>query len=424
LRLAAGFLLLFIIGWLLFPAKSNKVESANVLPPVAEKTIDPILQNTNTNKIPLNPSSQKTTDKVPKNAQLKSPVNRPNSPNQNTDVNNAGITQLTPVTKRNPIPNEPYKASATIDPPTQSITEDPARAEAANSIFAGQSNSTTVNEIHTLAFQISANEENYVPKAGVQLPKGSKPRKVDMLVYAKGQSRNMASLNGYEAGLALEKRIGKSKWSMVLGGAFQSEIRQLKFQTNSFINETFADSSVPISLVVVDPEANFNLDSMDEITGYPTNGFAGSNQFSSNSNLNVQLNYVAFPLAASYQLTPRFGIQAGITPSIFLFGKITTKDNYAEVGRSFEQDAINTNASASKRSYPIQNNRYFYFTSKAIAPAAIKRFKFPVHLGLDYQVNRHLSISLDYQYTPFRIIDKDFVSTNNQRVRLGAGWKF
>jgi hypothetical protein len=425
-RMAAGFLLLFAIGWIIFPVKPNQTETTNVLSPVTETIQQTDLKNSNTPKNAQNQQPATITRNSAK-TQTEKPVYRPNSRKQNSDVTSAEKLKHITAIPHNPNPNEPSDVLTNNNPDFQNPKTDPERAIPAPILNSVQSNSL-VQEITSLDFQVIAMTENtFKPVAGAGLQKYSKPGRIDMLLFVRGQSEHLTALHGYEAGLSMEKRLGRSKWTMAIGTAFQSEIRQLEFETNSYLNETLADSSVPISLVVVDPEFNFNMDTMDETTGSPIAGFSGGSQFAANTNLNVQLNYVAFPVVAKYNLTPRFGIQAGVTPSVFLFGRITSQNSYADIGRSLEHDAIyaNNTASDSNRSYPIQNNRYFYFTSKAIAPAAIKRLKFPVHIGLDYQINRHLGVSLDYQYNPFRILNKDFVFTdNNQRFRLGANWKF
>lgn len=420
-RVAAGILLVSTIGWLLFPANADQsgTTMANI-PAIQKDSHNGSPENEPTQQIHTAQIANETTNT---NHTPKKSINSPNSRIQNTDVTTAELPVQKVSTNQNPMPNESVIAhKAENELPVQNIEPNKEKKTEEYPIYT----SYVVNAVNTLAFEVDQTSgPESPPFSEATKIKKRLLRKTDFLVYANGQSEAFASLNGYEAGIALGRNLGESKFKVSMGVGFQSEIRELVFETNSFLNTPYSDSSSPITQVGINPEVYNNFGSgIDPVTGNPSNDFTGSLAAGS-SYLNVQLNYLTLPVNLSYRITPRLGIQGGISPSIFLFGSITPKTDYVAIGNLYDDAELSSNfASDIQDAYPIANNRFFYFTSKPLDPAAINRIKLPVHIGLDYQLTRNFVMTLDYQHTPFTITDKSYVRTNKGRIRLGGMYRF
>jgi hypothetical protein len=297
--------------------------------------------------------------------------------------------------------------------------------------------SESVNEIATLAFNKIENKSlpYRFSEKEVSFSRKSIPKSIRFKGYLTGQNSDFGKLQGYEAGIVISKKLAKSKWSFSGGTGFQSEIRTLEIQSAGYIqsDDEAANTDFPSSGGVQDIEFTgqvfVDINGIDsEILADPTNGFQSvySSKTNSSVNLNVQLYYITFPLKANFHISPRFSFSAGVTPSVYLTGTITDKMDYFPSARNFDVDQaasslLDNNQSTS---IPIANNRYFYFTSTAVAPAKIKRWKFPVHVGIDYQLTKHFGLTIDYKANLSPIIDKDFIKTDLQRFHFGGYWAF
>lgn len=424
--MAAGILLLLSSGILLWAKESSSPQDEFKEKPIASN----IQENrvaANSAKSAISPASTAppfTGKKITSAGKVKT-NNRPNSRTQNTD---APINTF--ISVNDPVGSSPRFNDLLEDEKTMDSSLETLPATEFVQVDEAPFTSRTVRSIRkirtlTLYLKEPSTNDYAFSKNDIDLPWGSKPSRVDLFLYANGQTEGFSALKGYEAGIAMSKRLAHSKWSLSMGSGFQSEIRTLEVNTNSYFNFTVVDSSIPttteINAQVFD---NFNYDP-DDATSSPVNGFEDAAQSSGSSNLNVQLYYLAFPIKVSYKLTPRFGLNTGITPSIYLSGKITNRENYISPSGKLALDNTNYAGAADLTTpIPIANNRFFYFTSKAIAPAAIKKWKFPVHIGLDYQITRHFGTTLDYQVALGSLTDRNYISTGNQRFRLGGYWKF
>ena len=421
-RMAAGLLLLLSIGWFLFPANAGQTEATIANLPSINTDIQK--KSSDNSLIPTTHTAHISNETTNTHSTLKKSLISPNSRNQNADVTTVELPKQKVSANQSPKPNEPVIASISETDPVIKSTESDSGEKTVESPAYSSYIVKTVNTIPLMVDETSEQEPSNFPEP--TKVKKRLLRKSDFLVYANGQSETLSSLNGFEAGIALGRNLGESRFEVSIGAGFQSEIRELVFETNSFLNTPYSDSSTPASQVVINPEVYNNFGSAnDPVTGMPTNDFTGSLAAAGSSYLNVQLNYLALPVNLRYRMTPRLGIFGGITPSVFLFGSITPKDDYAAIGNLQDDAEVAANfASGSQDSYPIANNRFFYFTSKPLDPAAINRFKFPVQIGLDYHITRKFVMTLDYQHTPFTITDKSYVRTNTGRIRLGGQFKF
>lgn len=430
---AAGVLLLITAGIIFLPRFNSQHD-------VATEDSAQILNDNHTNEkiVNIEKNSNTITESLitQDQPQLTKSDKSPKSRNQYSDVIPVKLSEKETVVAQNPIPND-FSAPAPKEEVNAPIIASLPKDDLITSTL--QPRMELINAIRTLDFQVSgySSEPFSFEENSVKVSRRDKPRKIDFLVYANGQSESLLALTGYEAGLAVNKRLGESKWGISFGAGFQSEIRMLDFKTESYLNLATEDASLPDFQISVNPEASSNF-GFSNNTDAPVNNpsvsdyeyLAAANAAA--SKLNVKLNYLAFPVSASYRLTPRIGILAGVTPSVYLSGSVTVQDNYAEFDRNFTADEFsplagggnNFTNNSSGESHPLQNNRYFYYTSKPLAPAAIKRVKFPVHAGLNYQISRHLGLTLDYQYTIHNITDKPYIQTPKQRLRLGGYLKF
>ncbi|KAA3630720.1 MAG: hypothetical protein DWQ02_17560 [Bacteroidetes bacterium] len=432
---AAGILLLVTAGIVFWPENTARHEMATT------EAKNLVHENNSIDKLDTDDKTAKTIVEniASKNQAISTKTKSDNSPksrNQNSDVISAKLPTKESALALNPIPND-YPQLTTLK--EESVPTIGVLPEEEITLSAISKRQDLVQSIRTLGFQISdySKESLSFGDTPVRIPRGSKPKKVDFLIYANGQSESFLALTGYEAGAAVHKRLGKSKWGLSVGSGFQSEIRELDFETESYLNLATVDASFPNFQVSVSPEIGVS-NGFTENTDAPVNNpslsdyeyLAAANAAA--SKLNVKLNYLAFPVSATYQLTPRIGILAGVTPSVYLSGSVTLQDNYAKLDANFADDEYSPivggnnsiSSSSSGETHPLENNRFFYYTSKPLAPAAINRMKFPVHVGLNYQLTKHLGITMNYQYTPFNITDKPYIRTSSQRIRLGGFWKF
>ncbi len=434
---AAGIVLLITAAVIFWPETPSQHEIAST------ESEQLLFEN---NPVEKNISDENTSIVIAKNTTAKNQIqktepkadNSPKSRNQNADVITA---KLPPVKEaalaQNPNPNDLSPSSPKTEGNETIITATLPTDEIIPNSLPGSVD--MVHTVRTLDFEVSgySGDDFSFDDNTMKVSRKYRPSKVDFLIYGNGQSESFLALTGYEAGVAIHKRLRKSKWGLSIGAGFQSEIRTLDFETESYLNLATDDASLPDFQVSVNPEIGNSYGFTDN-TDAPVNNpsltdyefLAAANAAS--SRLNVKLNYLAFPVSVSYPLTPRIGILAGVTPSIYLSGAVTIQDNYAELDRNLTYDELsplasggnNSSTDLSKESHPLQNNRYFYYTSKPLAPAAIKRMKFPIHLGFNYQLTRYFGLSLDYQFTPHNITDKPYIQTPQQRVRLGGYLKF
>lgn len=292
-------------------------------------------------------------------------------------------------------------------------------------------NSATVKAIATLDnFSVNKTSRPFKFEEGaVKLQKKSIPKKLIHEIYANGQSTSITALKGYEAGISLGKQLKNPRWTVFAGAGFQSEVRSLDINSKSYVN-TSSETSQDVADVYVTPinvSAGFSYtDDQSNLSG----GFSPIQQEASSSgniNLNVQLNYLTLPLNIAYRLTPRFSIKAGITPSIFLNGKMITQDNFFKATMENFDSSVTPNSinfPQNSNSIPLANNRYIYFTKSVIEPAKIHRFRLPANIGMQYHISKRFGLSADYQTQLTSVVNKGYFKTNRHRFRLGGFWRF
>ena len=284
---------------------------------------------------------------------------------------------------------------------------------------------TQINSIQPTTLTFNA-VQPFLPLKAVPLSKKNIPRKVNITAFAKAQTASFVEVSGYEAGILLSKNIKNTKWSTNAGLAYQTEIRQLRLEqksTGQYILDTEIQN-VPIGSSI-DGTVFFDIDA-SKIPDLDESSSSQAIRTSVANVLNLQLQYVSLPIQIDYKLSPRFSMLAGLSPSLFIKGRIVDKQDYLKVSNRETSDVNTLEAfgNALNSNYiPLQTNA-LKLTSKILAPVVINRFRLPAYLGVKYQVSRHFGLSLDVEANLLPIVNKDFVRIDNGRFRLGGYWRF